>query len=215
MIIWKTLETHKGHHLDIFLKVSDGELFHRVIALRLPRHKWKKRLDDLTKEKGRSLTKLEKTQTKWNLMITNLSVEQAHRETIQRLYEIRWQIELLWKALKTALGIDRLRAATCEAVVRTFIYARLLNAILLLASHHHINQRVQNEIGIIDWFKRVTQKFPQIREMIRSQRFLALARMLAKLASHCSERNHSKTSSRKNINESIVLYKKRTKCSNP
>jgi len=213
--IWKCLETHKGHHWEDFLKVSDGEVFHRVIALRLPRHKWKNRLDDLTKEKGRSLTKLEKTQAKWNLMITNLSIKEVHRETIQRLYEVRWQIELLWKALKTALGIDRLRAATCEAVIRTFIYARLLNAVLLLAAHHQTAKSLRKEIGLIDWFKRVAQKLPKIREMIRSQRFLALARLLAKLAKHCSERNHSKTSTRKKINESNDLYNKCTKCSNP
>jgi hypothetical protein len=132
--IWEALATTEGFGFDRPLKIGDEKFLTRVIALRLPRKKWRTRLKELRKEKGRPLTRREETQAKWNLLTTNFGREQVGPETIQRLYETRWQVELLWKSLKGGLGIDRLRAASCESVVRAFIWAKLLCATILLAA---------------------------------------------------------------------------------
>jgi len=213
--VWDRLISYKGFNLELNLKVGGGKFLHRFIAMRLPRKKWMKRLDDLSKEKGRALTKLEKTQAKWNLMITNLTVEQASRETIQHLYEMRWQIELLWKSLKSSLGIDRLRAATCENVVRAFIWAKLLNTVLLLNVRGLVTYHDHQEIGLIKWFRCVSASFAKIREMLRQKQWLALARLFRELAQQCFNQKHSKPSTKEKLNESIDLHNKPTRGSNP
>lgn len=164
--IWEALATTKGFGFDRMLRIGDEKFLTRVMALRLPRKKWRTRLKELRKEKGRPLSRREETQAKWNLLTTNLTAEQASRETIQRLYETRWQVELLWKSLKGALGIDRLRAASCEKVVRAFIWAKLLCAVLLLAARGLLAKKAPREIGIIRWFRRVAAKLDKIRELI-------------------------------------------------
>jgi fatty acid desaturase len=97
----------------------------RVVALRLPRKKWKERLAALRKELGRKVTKREEAQAKWNLIVTNLTDFQASADTLAKLYAVRWQIEILFKALKGGLSVDKIRAASCVAVVKAYIWALL------------------------------------------------------------------------------------------
>jgi hypothetical protein len=204
--IWELLATTKGFGLDRTLKIGDEKFLTRVIALRLPRKKWQARLKELAKEKGRPLSRREETQAKWNLLATNLTVEQAGRETVQRLYELRWQVELLWKSLKTGLGIDKLRAASCEKVVRAFIWAKLLCATILLAARALIAKGAPREIGLIRWFRRISAKLDKIRELIIAQRWLALARVLETLAiRYCLAEKHSKPSTREKVCDAIEL----------
>ncbi len=212
--LWESLATFKGHRFDRMLKISDEKFLTRVIALRLPRKKWRARLKELIKEKGRPLSRREQTQAKWNLLTTNLSNEQASAETIQKLYELRWQIELLWKALKGSLGIDRLRAASCESVVRAFIWAKLLCAVLLLTVRGILAKKATRGIGLIRWFRRVAAHFDKIRVLIIQKRWLALARLLETLAlRHCLEEKNSKLSTREKVFDSIELDKIRQEVS--
>lgn len=214
--IWDVLASTKGYLFERTLMLGEENFLTRVIALRLPRKKWRTRLKELRKEKGRQLTRREETQTKWNLLTTNLSTEQASAETIQKLYELRWQIELLWKALKTSLGIDSLRAASCENIVRAFIWAKLLCAVILLTARGLLSKNTKREIGLIRWFRRVAAQFDKIRGLIMAQRWLALAHLLEILAlGHCLAEKHSKASTREKVHHSIALDRKRRKVSMP
>lgn len=210
--IWDLLAGTKGYLFERMLTIGEEGFLTRVIALRLPRKKWRARLKELLKEKGRPLNRREETQAKWNLLTTNLSPEQASAETIQKLYELRWQIELLWKALKSSLGIDSLRAASCENVVRAFIWAKLLCAVILLTARGLLSKYSKREIGLIRWFRRVAAQFDKIRELIIARRWLALARLLEVLAlGHCLAEKRSKGSTREKVRDSIALDRKRRK----
>lgn len=212
--LWEALASTKGYCLDRMLRIGDEKFLTRVIALRLPRNKWRVRLKELRKEKGRDLTRREETQAKWNLLTTNLTLEQASAETIQKLYELRWQIELLWKAIKGSLGIDRLRAASCQSVVRAFILAKLLCAVLLLTVRGILVRHATRELGLIRWFRRVAAQFDKIRGLIMQQRWLALARLLEALALRYSlAEKRSKPSTREKVRDSINLDRKQREAS--
>lgn len=51
-------------------------------------------------------------------------------EQVQALYRLRWQIELVFKRLKSLLHLDTLPAKT-ERLARSWVYAKLLIAVLL------------------------------------------------------------------------------------
>ena len=61
--------------------------------------------------------------------VTNLPAEQFSAETIATLYRYRWEIEQLFRTLKTVGRLDQLRSANAE-VIHVFIYATLLGMTL-------------------------------------------------------------------------------------
>jgi IS4 transposase len=61
--------------------------------------------------------------------VTNLPVEQFSAEAIAILYRFRWEIEQLFRVLKTVGRMDQLRTAKAE-VIHTFVYATLLGIAL-------------------------------------------------------------------------------------
>lgn len=214
--IWEELASCKGFEIDRLLRIGDEKFLTRVVALRLPRKKWRPRLAEMRKEKRRALTRREEAKAKWNLIATNLTAEQASAATLQKLYALRWQLELLWKACKSGLGIDRLKAASCEAVVHAFVWARLLCVVLMLAVRGLIAKESPREIGLIRWFRRVAAQLSTIRELIFARRWLALAKLLRTLAlRYCMSEKHSKLSSREKVRESIGLDRRRPAGSRP
>ena len=206
----------KRFTLDRPIKVGDDGFVTRLVSLRLPKDKAKERLAAMAKERGRPLTKVEMAQANWNLFMTNLSSEQASVETLQHLYSWRWQIELIWKAWKSVLDIDCVKTATCEAVVTAYIWARLLYAVVMMTVRSVFQSARREEIGIICWFRRLSPQLSTMRDLVRAEKWCALARLLIALASkHCrAEKRHRKTTL-ESIRESAGLGRFSTGRSKP
>lgn len=64
------------------------------------------------------------------MLITTLDPAQFNAEDLMHLYRLRWQVELVFKRLKSILKIDRLPARS-EALAKTWLHAHLLFAILI------------------------------------------------------------------------------------
>lgn len=77
------------------------------------------------KHRKNSLTKADKESCQLNLFITNLSPQMAAAEQLYRLYKIRWQIELLFKAFKSIIGLDKVHKMK-PARLKCYLYSKLL-----------------------------------------------------------------------------------------
>lgn len=64
------------------------------------------------------------------LVLTSTSVADFSAEEILEIYRFRWQIELVFKQLKSLLKLDELPAKD-PSLARTFLFAKLLAALLL------------------------------------------------------------------------------------
>lgn len=64
------------------------------------------------------------------LLLTSTSAADFSPEDILQIYRFRWQIELVFKQLKSLLQLDELPAKNPE-LARTFLFAKLLAALLL------------------------------------------------------------------------------------
>jgi len=62
-------------------------------------------------------------------LVTNLPPEVISAEQLATLYRLRWDVEILFKILKTVARMDQLRSAS-EDVINAFLYAALLGLIL-------------------------------------------------------------------------------------
>lgn len=208
--IWESLASSPKFTIDLALCLGAEAFETRVLALRLPRKKWKERLAQTRQEKGRPLTTRETAQAKWNLYATNLTEGQASAATIQKLYALRWQIELLFKGLKSALDMDSIKGARSATVAKAFVWARLVCAAILLGVRAIVAGGAAREIGLLRWMRRVAAIFAQIRDLIVGSRWLALARLLVRTGlRHCVAEKHSKPTSRQKVRESIALDRTR------
>jgi hypothetical protein len=213
--VWSDIASSHRFVLDRQLKVGDEGFSTRLIALRLPKAKAQERLAAARKERGRPLTKLEKTQARWNLFMTNLSVEQASVETLKALYAWRWQVELVWKALKSVLDIGSVKTATCEAVVLAYVWARLLYAVVMMIVRGLVQQTARQEIGVLCWYRRLAPQLATMRGLLRRESWCALSRLVIELATeHCGGGKRQRNTTLERIRESANLGRFSTGASN-
>jgi hypothetical protein len=64
------------------------------------------------------------------LLLTNLPASAWSAQEVLALYRLRWQVEMLFKRLKSLLALDRLRAHDPE-LAQTYLLGKLLGALLL------------------------------------------------------------------------------------
>lgn len=58
----------------------------------------------------------------WVILVTTLSKEEWSDEAVLRLYQARWQIELVFKRMKQIISLDELRIKERVKVVLAFGY---------------------------------------------------------------------------------------------
>jgi hypothetical protein len=77
------------------------------------------------KHRKKRLTKVDKDSCQLNLFITNLPPEMATAEELYRLYKIRWQVELLFKAFKSIVRLDKVHPMKADRL-KCYLYSKLL-----------------------------------------------------------------------------------------
>jgi putative transposase len=103
--------------------------------------------------------------------VTNLPAEQFSAETIATLYRYRWEIEQLFRTLKTVGRLDQLRSANAE-VIHTFIYATLLGMALaqdVCAQMRRARPHVEPSLYRV--FALLLRSLPDIVDAMETQRF--------------------------------------------
>jgi len=82
----------------------------------------------------------------WNFMITNISKEKLEASIITELYRVRWQIELLFKVLKSTLSLDKMHVGKTK-YVEAILYGKLLGALLTMPLYDCIDQTMLRNQG--------------------------------------------------------------------
>lgn len=74
---------------------------------------------------GNDISASKREMLHWNLMITNINADVLDTTIITELYRIRWQIELLFKVLKSTFSIDKMHVAKTK-YIESILYGRLI-----------------------------------------------------------------------------------------
>ena len=74
-------------------------------------------------------------------MITNIHKETLNATIITELYRMRWQIELLFKVLKSTLSIDKMHVGKTK-YVEAILYGKLLGALLTMPLYDCVDQNL-------------------------------------------------------------------------
>ena len=107
-----TLSQVQGDTLDLPIALGASKFPCRLVAVKLTPEAYQKRVKNL-KEKRRQDPRLKVNQgdrlNSWTIFVTNLPLS-VEAEVFLRLYSLRWQIELLFKMMKTFLYLRKVDA---------------------------------------------------------------------------------------------------------
>jgi hypothetical protein len=105
----------------------------RLVAVRKSSHATEKTQRELRREarkKGRTLKHETLKAAVYIVVVTDLPSEELTCIQVLELYRLRWQIELMFKRLKSILGFDRLRAKD-DKLSQTYLLTKILGALVI------------------------------------------------------------------------------------
>lgn len=146
----------------------------RLIALRVSDHAAntrRRRLKTEAKRKGRAVSMHQLRMCDWTLLITNVPSPWLPVEMVRMLYTVRWQIELLFKQLKSILRIHHSTTGK-EARLRCELYGKLIGAVLIHRIHAGENARYWNthhrEVSMDKLYKRMQERAFTLLRLVRA-----------------------------------------------
>jgi hypothetical protein len=131
------------HEQDVWLSTAQGRFWLRLIVAALPQEaadRARQRLNKAYRKKGKTPDPRTLLAAGFTLVVTNLPTEQWPAQQVLWLYRLRWQIELLFKRLKSLLCLDHLRAQDPQ-LAQVYLLGKLLAALLLDRLSHQIRTR--------------------------------------------------------------------------
>ncbi len=129
----RQLATSSVREIEVQTGTKKENITLRLIAYRLPQEqaeKARRRLRKIAKDKCRPLSKKSLEVAGYTLLVTTLSAEQWTAQDILDLYRLRWQVELVFKRLKSILDADQLRAKGPE-LAQTYLLGKVLAALMI------------------------------------------------------------------------------------
>lgn len=167
IILEKTLKNIKGNafHMDIKMGLEQQVKFNcRLICLRMPEEVSnirRMRLIKNAKRKGRTPSNTTLLLAEWTLIITNVPETWIPSKMVWPIYTIRWQIELIFKSMKSILHIHHSNTANINRL-KCEIYGKLICAVLIHRIHGVINCNLWNnskkELSFDKLYKRIQER---------------------------------------------------------
>jgi hypothetical protein len=149
----------------------------RLIGLRVSEqvaNERRRKLRQKSKKQGRVPSQAALALCDWMLLVTNVPARWLPAAQAYRLYGLRWQIELLFKQLKSVLRIHQSNTAR-EDRLRCELYGKLLMAVLV----HRVHAAFQGDL----WnSQRHELSFDKLHKRFQERAFLLLRHFLRSLA---------------------------------
>ena len=136
----------------------------RFIALRVSEqiaNERRRRLRKEAQKKGRTVSTPHLRMCAWTLLITNVPSPWLPLDMVRVLYTVRWQIELLFKQLKSILRVHHSDTGK-ENRLRCELYGKLIGAVLIHRLHaaetHRLWKTTRREVSMDKLYKRVQER---------------------------------------------------------
>lgn len=159
--------------LDVILgEKNNSSTKCRLICIKASEEAEAKRKEKLRKEssgKKSAPSRKKLFLCKWTLLITNAPEDMLSTDTAYTFYTIRWQIELIFKQLKSVLNIDRSNTKNKHRLLCE-LYGKLIIAVMIMNFHSIYNITLWNtcklEISFDKLYKRVQERLMTFREFL-------------------------------------------------
>jgi hypothetical protein len=152
----------------------------RLICMRICEQAANERRRKLLKEaqkKGRTPSQAHLAMCDWTLLITNAPADLLPAVMAYHLYRVRWQIELIFKQLKSVMRIHKSDTGL-DNRLRCELYGKLIMAVLIHRIHAHLQNGLWNS-------HRREVSFDKLYKRFQERAFLLLRRCLVTLSAAC------------------------------
>jgi hypothetical protein len=132
-IRWLRAQFHYPCETWVWMKTPTGRVELRLVAQRLPpdrAEEARRRARKASRKKGHTPSKGTLFASGYILLVTNLPAVTWTTEQVLALYRLRWQVELLFKRLKSILHMDRLRTKD-PILAQVYLLGKLVGALLV------------------------------------------------------------------------------------
>jgi Transposase DDE domain len=128
----RLLPGHHAHEIPVVVhdKERDRKIAGRLVVMRLPEAQAEKARARLVRERGSSVSDLDREAASYVVLFTTVPKSRLDAERCLALYRLRWQVELLFKRWKSLCGLDRLPNYLDETI-HSWLYAKVLLALLM------------------------------------------------------------------------------------
>jgi len=149
----------------------------RLICLRVSEqvaNERRRKLHRSAQKKGRTVSQQHLALCDWTLLITNVPVERLPARMAYDLYRVRWQIELLFKQLKSVMRIHQSDTGI-EDRLRCELYGKLIMAVLI----HRVHAFLQGDLWHSD---RQEVSFDKLHKRFQERAFMLLRQCIVSLS---------------------------------
>jgi hypothetical protein len=167
--IYNKMKRHGFSYMEMKVAISEKKLPVRLIAELLPKKEVAKRLAKTRKEakkKGREVSENYKSRARLNLFITNVPQEWLSTQCVRKLYQLRWQIELRFKAWKSFYHLEAVKKMN-RYRFECYLYSTLLHIMInweiAINFFSIIWQQTGKALSILKFFKTTAQHKERFR----------------------------------------------------
>jgi len=169
--LYKSVESYID--TELFIKLKNKQMLKvRFVCIKLPEEIISTRLCKANKSakcNGKMLTKKEKLMLRWNVFITNVKSEMLDAIKICKLYRVRWQLELVFKAIKSSLSFDNFGFAG-EHYFKCLLYGKLIllttSFELFAMCRKHLYREVGRLVSIQSFLRNLRLEINVILEIV-------------------------------------------------
>lgn len=164
---FKEIEVFLGPKKEIKARMVLFPMNSQVVAKRLRRASKR----GSRKTDRYQISKEYRLKSHYNIFITNVPKEVMSADQIQRVYKLRWQIELIFKAWKSHIKIDKIKAMKTERfqcqLIAHLIWFLLSWRIFQLTNF--VARRINEKQGtsVLKFYQYINRKKQYIREIIK------------------------------------------------
>lgn len=144
LLAWlRQIPTTVPSEQTVAVTTPEGRFSLRLIAQRLPQEaaeKNRRRIRKQARRKGKTPDKRTMEAAGYLFLVTSLPTCLWTAAQVLELYRLRWQVELIFKRLKSILDLDQLRAKG-PALAQTYLLGKVLAALIIEAMTDQAVQR--------------------------------------------------------------------------
>lgn len=208
-LIYRFMKINKIERLELSVWITKEKEKTRLIIEMLPDEVIEKRLRNKRKEsqkKGRQISKESIIRASLNLYITNTHTDQCPIEHVRKIYQTRWQIELIFKAFKSKMNIDKIKRNMKTERFECALIVRMIYIIMHFKIYHFINNLLwQTERELISIYKFYALCRMYIDEFVEACKTNRIASYVQKIVSLASNILKEKRKDRDNLEDIITL----------
>lgn len=174
--IEKSMRRNNTSILEKAVLLGDKKYRTRLVIELVPEQVKEERVRKAVKEakkKGRVLSKEKKARFGVNLLLTNTNASILSASELRRIYSIRWQIELIFKAWKQNSQFHKIKKMNKNRY-EFLLYAKLIWIILNWTLYQLMDiecyRKSRRRISVLKFFKSIGQYIEQIKSIMRGNK---------------------------------------------